>query len=140
MNDRPTALELIEAALAFLEGELLPGLSDPRLRFHTLVAAHVLGIALRELDGEEEQLREELGLLRPVLGEAGELPVRCDELRERVLRLNERLCEAIRGGDFDEPDRFTELAGVLRRLVVRKLEVANPRYLEAARMQGLIQG
>jgi hypothetical protein len=136
MNDRPTALELIEAALAFLEGELLPGLSDPRLRFHTLVAANVLGIALRELDSEEEHLREELRLLRGVLGSGGEEPVRCDEVREQVAILNDQLCQAILGGEFDESGRFTELAGVLRQLVVRKLEVANPRYLEAATRQG----
>ena len=68
MNDRPTAAELIEAVIVFLEGELIPGLSDPRLRFHTLVAANVLAISLRELAGEEDQLREEWRLLPRLLG------------------------------------------------------------------------
>ncbi len=132
MNDRPTAAELIQAVLGFLDAELVPGLSDPRLRFHTLVAANVLAIALRELAGEEEQLRQEWQLLAPLLGAAAEGPARRDELRQGVQRLNEQLCEAIRAGTFDEPDRFAALSGLLRRLVVRKLEVANPRYLESA--------
>jgi hypothetical protein len=130
MNDRPTPRELIEAVLVFLEGELVPGLSDPRLRFHTLIAANVLTIALRELAGEDEQLREEWELLAPLLGTAGPEPVRREDLRQAVWRLNEQLCEAIRAGAFDEPGRFADLAGLLRLLVVRKLEVANPRYLE----------
>jgi hypothetical protein len=136
VNDRPTATELIESVLGFLEAELIPGQSDPRLRFHTLVAANVLAIALRELAGEETQLREECALLVGLLGRAQAEPVRCAELRQTVLRLNEQLCEAIGAGAFDEPGKFAELAGLLRKLVVRKLEVANPRYLEALAKQG----
>src|SRR5436305_11211100 len=106
MNDRPMATELIQAVLGFLEAELIPGLSDPRLRFHTLVAANVLAISLRELAGAEEQLREEWQLLAPLLGAAPEEPVRRDVLRQTVQRLNEQLCEAIRAGTFDEPGKF----------------------------------
>jgi hypothetical protein len=43
---------------------------------------------------------------------------------------------AIRAAGFDEPDWITNLAGVLRQLVMHKLEVANPRYLKAATRQG----
>ena len=131
MNDRPTAPELIQAVLGFLEAELVPSLSDPRLRFHTLVAANVLNIALRELSGEEKQLREEWQLLAPLLGEAAEGPSCEEELRRGVRRLNEQLCAAIRSGAFDEAAELAALAALLRRLVVRKLEVANPRYLGA---------
>ena len=53
MNDRPTAAELIDAVRGFLETELLPALADARLRFHALVAANVLAVAQRELNGEE---------------------------------------------------------------------------------------
>jgi hypothetical protein len=132
MNDRPTAMELVEAVLGFLEAELIPGQSDPRLRFHTLVAANVLAIALRELAGQEAQLREEFDLLAPLLGVRDEVPARRADLEATVRRLNEQLCEAVRSGAFDGPGQMTALAGVLRRLVVRKLEVANPRYLETA--------
>jgi hypothetical protein len=132
MTDRPTAPELLEAVLGFLESELIPSLSDPRLRFHTLVAANVLAIARRELAGEEEHLHEEWRLLSPLIGAGAAEPIRCDELRQTVRRLNEQLCAAIRAGAFDEPGKFAGLAGLLRTLVARKLEVANPRYLEAA--------
>ncbi len=50
MSERPTAQELTEAIAEFLGGEILPMLTDPRLRFRTLVAMNALGIVHRELD------------------------------------------------------------------------------------------
>ncbi len=64
MNDRPTAQELVDAVRLFLEKELLPGLTDARLRFQTLVAANVLAVAGREMAGEEALLHEEWRLPR----------------------------------------------------------------------------
>jgi hypothetical protein len=129
MNDRPTAKELIDAVRQYLETDLLPSLTDQRLRFQTLVAANVLAIVARELPAEEERLREECRLLGRILGE-GEAPAAgLGELRQRVSEMNARLCARIQAGEFDEPDRFRTLAGELRTLVVRKLEVNNPRYL-----------
>jgi hypothetical protein len=49
LSERPTAQELCEAILEFLGGELLPTLTDHRLRFRTLVAMNALGIVHREL-------------------------------------------------------------------------------------------
>ena len=49
MSDRPTAQELAEAIEEFLGGELLPTLTDQRLRFRMLVAMNALGIVYREL-------------------------------------------------------------------------------------------
>ncbi len=49
MSERPTAQELTEAILEFLGGEILPTLTDHRLRFRTLVAMNALGIVYREL-------------------------------------------------------------------------------------------
>jgi uncharacterized protein DUF6285 len=49
MTARPTAQELAEAILEFLGGEVLPTLTDPRLRFRMLVAMNALGIVYREL-------------------------------------------------------------------------------------------
>jgi len=50
MSERPTAQELTEAIAEFLGGEILPMLTDHRLRFRTLVAMNALGIVYRELD------------------------------------------------------------------------------------------
>jgi uncharacterized protein DUF6285 len=50
MAERPTAQELAEAILEFLGGEILPTLTDHRLRFRMLVAMNALSIVYRELE------------------------------------------------------------------------------------------
>ena len=133
MNDRPTAVELVDAVRHYLEAELLPTLTDARQRFQTLVAANVLAVAGRELAGEEEQLREEWDLLAGLLGADGLRPEGLTALRQAVRQANSRLCERVRAGDFDGPGDFRALSGKLRVLAVRKLEVASPRYLASVR-------
>jgi len=49
MQDRPDSGELIDAVTRFIEQELLPTISDPRLRFRALIAANVLAVVSREL-------------------------------------------------------------------------------------------
>ena len=63
MSDRPTGQELAEAIQEFLAGEILPTLTDHRLRFRMLVAMNALGIVYRELaklppedDAEQREL------------------------------------------------------------------------------------
>ena len=125
MNDRPTATELIDAVRGFLERELLPALGDARLKFQTLVAANVLAVAARELNGEEAMLRRE----RERLGGAGTAPASLAELRSQVRGLNEDLCRSIHAGDHDAPERQASLRKLLREGVIAKLAVANPKYL-----------
>lgn len=48
MTDRPNARELAAAIREFLEAEILPALSDHRMRFRTLVAMNALSIIERE--------------------------------------------------------------------------------------------
>ena len=63
MSGRPTTEELAKAIEEFLAGEILPTLSDPRLRFRTLVALNALGIVERELaklPGEDDAEQREL--------------------------------------------------------------------------------
>jgi hypothetical protein len=129
MNDRPSAAELSDAVRHFLEAELLPALSDARLRFQTLIAANVLGIVARELPAEEAHLAEEQALLGRILHQEQSRPATLAELRQAVLRGNWELCERIKAGAFDEGEAFRQLAEQLRAVVVRKLEIANPRYL-----------
>jgi hypothetical protein len=73
VTERPTAQELVEALQEFLGGEILPGLTDQRLRFRMLVAMNALGIVYRELaalpvadDAEQRELARAI--------RAGELP------------------------------------------------------------------
>ena len=131
MHDRPTATELLAAVRQFLEAELLPDLSDPRLRFQTLVAANVLAIAERELRAEDQHLQEEWERLSGLLLLTQPGPESTAELRRAVRSANVQLCSEIRKGHFDEPTQFLSLLRELRKGVVRKLEVANPRSLRA---------
>jgi Domain of unknown function (DUF6285) len=59
MPDRPDAYELLEAVTEFLAGEVLPTLTDHRLKFRTLVALNALGIAYRELTSNTVLLSQE---------------------------------------------------------------------------------
>ncbi len=73
MSERPTAQELTEAILEFLGGEILPTLTDQRLRFRMLVAMNALGIVYRDLEGlpveDDSELRELARKIR-----AGDVP------------------------------------------------------------------
>ena len=129
MHDRPTAAELLSAIRQFLEAELLPDLSDPRLRFQTLVAANVLAVAEREVGVEDQHLREEWDWLARLLLLTQPGPESTAELRRLVQSANVQLCSEIRKGQFDAPAEFLSLLRDLRKGVLRKLEVANPRYL-----------
>lgn len=129
MNDRPNADELVAAARQFLESELIPSLTDARLRFQALVTANVLGIVERELPAEETQLREEHAWLADLLGLPESPPERLSALKEAVRAANEELCKRIQSGAFDERSRFLTVIRGIRRGIERKLEVANPRYL-----------
>jgi hypothetical protein len=64
---------LTEAILEFLGGEILPTLTDQRLRFRTLVAMNALGIVHRELEAlpaeDDAELRELAQRIR-----AGDVP------------------------------------------------------------------
>ena len=100
MTDRPTAPELLEAVTEFLSSEVLPAVTDPRLRFRTLVALNALGIAYRELTaagGSEPQSEEQLAVL----------------------------ARRIRAGDV--PD---DALAILKEHVAAKLRISNPAYLE----------
>jgi hypothetical protein len=131
MQDRPTAVELLTAVREFLELDLLPGL-EGRHRFHGLVAANVLTIVARELQGEETGLVAEWRRLRDLLGVDETVPpARLDGLRTAVRELTQRLCERIRAGDADAGTFGDAVRAHVRMTVVEKLRIANPKYLGA---------
>jgi hypothetical protein len=133
MNDRPNALELMTAVRHYLETELIPALTDSRLRFQTLIAANVLGIVERELHSQRKHWLEEGSELFFLLrGRQSYWAQYTEEMQQEIRQGNVLLCNAIRHGEFDSADRFRALGQALRRIVHRKLEVANPRYLAGA--------
>ena len=133
MHDRPTAVELVNAVRQYLESELLPTLTDQRLKFQTLIAANVLSIAERELQGQDAELADEFAFYADLLKLDG--PPQPTELRAAVRTANERLCEQIRRGEYDDSGCFEWLAHQLRRFVELKLQTANPKYLAATAVQ-----
>jgi hypothetical protein len=102
--DRPTALELLEAVTEFLSTEVLPTVTDHRLKFRTLVALNALGIAYRELTA----------------GVSGSEPLTPEQLADLAAR--------IRAGD--PPD---DVLATLKAHVSAKLEISNPSYLDKYR-------
>jgi len=128
MQDRPTAVELLNAVREFLELDLLPGL-EGRKRFHTIVAANVLSVVARELEEEETLLVDEWRRLRDLLAiEETNPPGRLVGLRAAVRALSERLVERIRAGEADDGPFGAAVMAHVRMSVVERLRVANPRY------------
>lgn len=109
-HDRPTVDELLAAAGDYLEADVVPSSGDDRLRFHARVASNALKIARRELRvGEAQRAAHQKRL-------------------DALACVDDRaLVAAIRDGSLDE--RWDEVLGTVRALVVAKLTVANPRYL-----------
>ena len=126
MQDRPTARELLEAVRRFLEDDVVAALDGPA-RFHARVAANVLAIVGRELEGEEPTLLAEWTRLATLLGRAEAPPERLVALRAAVAELTEELCARIRRGDADASPFREAVRAAVGASVAEKLAVANPR-------------
>lgn len=108
---RPTAVELLVAAREFLQSEVMAA-TEGHVQFHTRVTIRVLDTVIRELElgaGHREQHRRLLAELG--YGSSWEL------------------VDDIRKGDFD--DRIGQLAARLQPDIRAKMEVSDPRYLQA---------
>ena len=126
MQDRPTAVELLNAVRGFIEQDLLPDLQG-RKRFHALVAANVLAIVARELEDEEPGLAAEWQRLRELLAVPDAAPpARLTELRATVRTLTERLVARIRAGDADAGPFAAAVRAHVRATVAEKLRIASP--------------
>ena len=115
-QDRPTAIELLDAVRDFLIEEAMPGL-ERGPAFHARVAANALAIVARELALAPQSDAAEHTRLRTLCARDGTLA-----------DLNAALAQAIRAGQFD--DDAQALLAHLRQTAREKLLIANPRYLE----------
>ena len=125
MNDRPDAVELLNAVRDFLEGEVVPRLSG-RERYHTRVAANVVAIVAREIETEEDHLRSEWQRLGALFNDEDAAPTLRAELRDDVRARSELLVESIRAGNADGGEFRAAVVDHLRQTVAAKLEVARP--------------
>ncbi|MDQ2831455.1 MAG: DUF6285 domain-containing protein [Chloroflexota bacterium] len=130
MQDKPTAPELILAVRDFLRQELAPALGDHRQRFRTLIAANVLDVVARELDGEEGRLRAQWERLVALDHSPVACPEILDLLRADIDRRERTLCERVRDGDADAGPARQDIRAYTRWAVEEKLRVSNPYYLE----------
>jgi hypothetical protein len=107
----PTAQELLDAVREHLVSRVIPAITDPRLRFQTLVAAHVLGVAVREAS------------LSPAMGDA------VTALRDALgaYPTDDALCDAIDAGAFDA--RGEGLHAYLTARAEYALQSWNPAFL-----------
>ena len=114
-KSKPEAAILLEAAVKYLESELMPTLSG-YYRFQTRVTANVLNIVKRELEMRGEQASVERQRLARLLGHDGDAE-----------ELSRELAEKIRKGAIaiDGP----ELREHIRRSLSDALAINNPKWL-----------
>lgn len=134
MHDRPSAEELIAAVRQHLEAAILPAIEDRRLRFQTLVAAHVLGIVERELGLSAGQIEAEWLRLGELLADAQPLPT--SQQATAIDERNRRICELIQQGAFDAEPEQSKLWQHLAQTAAEKLTVANPKFLARLQREG----
>ena len=126
MQDRPTTPELLDAVREFIANELLPTVTDPRLRFRTRVAANLLDMLGRELALEPALLRAQWDRLGALLGDSRPAPADTGALAAAIATREATLCAMIRAGRAPAGTHALLLTAVRA-----KLDIANPRYLAA---------
>ena len=130
MQDRPTSVELLEAAADFVDRELVPAIEGAR-QFHARVVANVMRIVAREIKLEDPLVRSEVKALARLLGHDAPHLHSLDDLRAAAAGMGEELTTKIRAGEADDGGWRGRLLAVVRQSVEDKLRIANPRYLES---------
>ena len=130
MQDRPTSVELLEAAADFVESELVPAVQGAR-QFQARVVANVMRIVAREIQLEDPVVRSEVKALARLLGHDAPHLHSLDDLRAAAVSMSEELTAKIRAGEADDSAWRREVLALVRRSVEDKLSIANPRYLES---------
>ncbi len=130
MYDHPTLEQLIDAARAHFEANVIPAVrADRKLYFQTLVAINVLRIAERELEHGADHAAAEWQRLNTLENVDSPLPPRLDALKTALAERNQTLARGIRYGDYDDEDSRAALFEHLQMSVMEQLQVANPRFL-----------
>jgi len=109
-------VELLDAVREFLERDVLDAV-EGRVQFHTRVAINALGMIGRELELTAAHDAADIAELEAILGHGG-------DRKELEIELAAR----IRDGSLDESR--AQVLDHVRNAVRRKLEAANPKYLE----------
>lgn len=124
MQDRPDARELLEALEEFMRARSAAA-TERYDRFQFLVAANSLAILQRELEMDDDFIREEWEGLDGLLG-LEEAPARILDRAERIRERNGDLCDRIEKGEFDGEAEEPLLRHIYT-TVFNKVRIANPR-------------
>jgi hypothetical protein len=122
MQDRPTAIELLDALGDFMRDRAAHA-RDRWERFQFQVAANSLAIIGRELAMEDAFLRDEWRGLDALLGPEG-MPDGQQAFATRLKERNVDLADRIRRGEFDGDE--TRLLPYLWATVMNKVKIASP--------------
>jgi hypothetical protein len=135
MQNKPTAPSLLAAVRAFLQQEVLPGVTDQRLRFRALIAINVLSIVEREIADDEAMLQAEWEALIALDPAASvvDRPPTLVALRLDIEARQRALCRRIQAGEADAGPWRAAVLRYARWSVEAKLAVANPRLLATRR-------
>ncbi|MGB7339406.1 MAG: DUF6285 domain-containing protein [Phototrophicaceae bacterium] len=134
MYDRPTLTELLSASIQHFEEKVKPVTKtiNAQLYFQTLVAINVLRIAKQEYAMRPYHLRAEWTRLNMVIGKDLKPIDNDDDLEVAIQAANIKLCERIRQGEFD--DDYALFQHLIAR-TTEQLDVANPKFLQAIRLE-----
>lgn len=136
MHDRPNIPELLDAVQRFLDEEIVPATSG-RKQFLARVAANCVRMVDRELAMERKQFEEAWHDLNRVFGSESAPSDRIERGMAVSGRL-ELLCERIQDGEFDEDsEHYGLILAFVRERVRQKLQVSNPKLLEADAKRGI---
>lgn len=127
MQDRPTAVELLDAIETFLR-ERSETSEERWLRFQFLVAANSLGIIRRELEQEEGALDAEWQRLNALLPPE-DRPAGTGALARRTSEREDELCARIRAGAYDSPESQAGLLQYLWPTTRDKVRITYPQEL-----------
>src|ERR1700675_1379983 len=98
MQDRPTSVELLEAAADFVESELVPAIQGAR-QFQARVVPNVMRVVAREIKLEDPLVRNEVKALAHLLGHDSPHLHSLDDLRAAAVSMGEELTPGIRAGE-----------------------------------------
>lgn len=124
-GEQPDALELLAIARETLIDEVLPALDGER-RYHGLMIANAMAIAMRELAAAGVDTPGELTDLRGLYEHDDPPPGESTE--DALARLEARLASDLRQGVLDGGAQYA-VRRWLRRRIESRLEVSNPRLL-----------
>jgi hypothetical protein len=131
MQERPAPRAVLEALARFLLEELQPTVTDKRLAFRVLIAAHLASTLAAELEVRQAHAEGELLRLRALLPDVAASPA---DTEAALRTLNAALTERLRRGEGLPAD--AALRAHLRTTLADTLSALSPRFDTSPAIEG----